>query len=89
MNAVYYTVLIVTPTQDFETEVRKVVRFLGKDINEEKMAKLLKHLSFESFQKNPMVNFDPLKSVGLLDPDAKFMRKGILGLYNSDDKGGT
>ncbi len=63
--------------QDLEGSVRKMAKFLQKDLNDEQVAKLVKHLSFDEMKNNKTVNFESV--VTDFSADGKFMRKGQVG----------
>lgn len=68
--------------RDLKTEVIKVAKFLNKSLNDDQLAKLVDHLSFKSMKNNPSTNFQPMKNLDA-DPDADFIRKGIIGDYKN------
>ncbi|CAK9297461.1 unnamed protein product [Gordionus sp. m RMFG-2023] len=63
--------------KNFRENIEKIADFLGADLSDEQIFKVLNHCSFESMQKNEKANRDwiPIfdKSKG------NFMRKGIVG----------
>ncbi|XP_043940839.1 sulfotransferase 1C1-like [Protopterus annectens] len=62
-----------------EQEIRKVMKFLEKDLPDHVISKIIEHTSFSSMKKNPMANYSTMPS-GLLDQSFhKFMRKGDVG----------
>ncbi|XP_043204618.1 sulfotransferase 1A1-like [Amphibalanus amphitrite] len=66
--------------KDMKTEIRKVVKFLGKDFTDEQVDKLAEHLHFDNFKNNPWVNAEHLKPLGLMHTDrGNFIRKGKTG----------
>ncbi|KAB0804001.1 hypothetical protein PPYR_00971 [Photinus pyralis] len=75
--------------KDLSTVIKKVAKFLGREINDDALQGLVKHLSFESMKKNPAVNFqsvvDMFASVyhKTTAPNV-FIRRGIVGGYKSD-----
>ena len=61
---------------DQEAAIRKVAKFLGKELSEEKIQSLVKHLDFKSMKQNKAVNYEFLAP----NPeDGSFMRKGLVG----------
>ncbi|XP_043942635.1 sulfotransferase 1C1-like [Protopterus annectens] len=65
--------------EDPEREIKKIARFLGKDLQPETISKIVHHTSFDKMKENPMVN-------GLDIPDfifdtsvSTFLRKGVVG----------
>lgn len=56
--------------------------FLGKKYSDEEIARLCEHLNINSFKKNPSINFDPLKNLGLMYADQEFVRQGNIFPYN-------
>ncbi|CAK1545175.1 unnamed protein product [Leptosia nina] len=65
--------------KDLPSAVRRVCDFFGKKYNNEQIARLCDHLSFESFKNNPSVNYDLMKELGLMKSDKEFVRKGKSG----------
>lgn len=77
--------------RDLDQEVKKVMKFLGKNFTQEQIDKLCDHLSFESIRKNEMINRnEELKifkeSFGKkYDPNEySFVRKGKVGGYKEE-----
>nr|CAD7460375.1 unnamed protein product [Timema tahoe] len=64
--------------KDLPGTVRKVAQFLNKSLSEEQVAQMSQHLNIENFRRNPAVNMDFLKEVGLLNSgEQSFIRKGV------------
>ncbi|XP_030064674.1 sulfotransferase 1 family member D1 [Microcaecilia unicolor] len=61
--------------EDPANEIRKLMRFLEKDLREEVLEKIIHHTSFQFMKKNPMTNYEGLSH----DTVFPFMRKGITG----------
>nr|CAD7263521.1 unnamed protein product [Timema shepardi] len=71
--------------KDLPGTVRKVAQFLNKSLSEEQVAQMSKHLNIENFRRNPAVNMDFLKEVGLLNSgEQSFIRKGGVGGWTSE-----
>ena len=64
--------------QDLAGQIRKTAAFLGKELTDEQVKLLTKHLSFEEFKNNPAVNKHELQDAGHYKKDRSFMRKGKL-----------
>ncbi|XP_001362373.1 sulfotransferase 1B1-like [Monodelphis domestica] len=65
--------------EDPKREIRKVMQFLGKNLDEEALNRIVQHTSFETMKTNFMVNYKALPAT-LMDHDiSPFMRKGITG----------
>jgi len=60
---------------DFETVIKEVAAFLGKEIDESGVDKLVAFLNINKMRKNPMVNKEWKNTEG----GPIFMRKGIVG----------
>jgi len=58
-------------------EIERVCQFLGKTPTEKQVELLVKHLRFDSFSKNKLVNYESLREAGAIKPGGKFTRKGI------------
>lgn len=72
--------------KDIRSVVLKVAKFLGTELNEEQIKKLLEHLSFDSMLNNPSCNYD--FAMGIFFNEGRFIRKGIIGdhkNYMTDD----
>lgn len=69
--------------QDLPGSIRRVAKFLGKELTQQQMERLCDHLSFENFKNNKSVNFEELREVGWLDEKETFIRKGFYPLYQS------
>ena len=65
--------------KDLPLCVRKVAKFLGKDVSDEMVQSLVDHLSFKQMRNNPAVNKEERKKLGLLTGEGHFMRKGEVG----------
>lgn len=52
--------------------------FLGRNLDENQLNRMIEHLKFENFQKNDAVNREHLKKNGTNKEDSKFIRKGSL-----------
>lgn len=71
--------------KDLEGIIRKVARFLEKELTNEQVDKLKNHLSFESMKNNRSVNYEGLVELNskfkLVDGEGSFMRSGSVGGY--------
>uniref|UniRef100_A0A8D0GXE5 Sulfotransferase n=1 Tax=Sphenodon punctatus TaxID=8508 RepID=A0A8D0GXE5_SPHPU len=65
--------------EDPQREIRKVLRFLEKDLKEEVVRKILHHTSFQEMQKNPTANYKMMTQSEMDHSVSPFMRKGIAG----------
>uniref|UniRef100_A0A8B9DLM5 Sulfotransferase n=1 Tax=Anser cygnoides TaxID=8845 RepID=A0A8B9DLM5_ANSCY len=62
--------------KDPRREVQKILQFLGKEVPEETVARILHHTSFQEMKKNPAANYETMPS-SLMDHSlSPFMRKG-------------
>ncbi|CAH2073434.1 unnamed protein product, partial [Iphiclides podalirius] len=66
-------------SKDLPATVRRVADFLGKQYSDEQNEGLCSHLKFDNFKKNPSVNMDELKHLGMLSKNESFIRKGKSG----------
>ncbi|NWV61937.1 ST1D1 Sulfotransferase, partial [Malurus elegans] len=65
--------------KDPRREVQKILQFLGKELAEETVERILHHTSFQEMKKNPLANYEMLPS-NIMDHNlSPFMRKGISG----------
>lgn len=62
--------------QDSRREIQKVMSFLGKELSEDVVQKILLHTSFKAMKNNPMVNFSGLPETVFDQSVSCFMRKG-------------
>ncbi|XP_005656568.1 sulfotransferase family cytosolic 1B member 1 [Sus scrofa] len=60
-------------------EIKKMVRFLEKNLNDEILDKIIYHTSFEMMKDNPLVNYTHLPSTVMDHSKSPFMRKGTAG----------
>ncbi|XP_015360792.1 sulfotransferase 1B1 isoform X2 [Marmota marmota marmota] len=60
-------------------EIKKITRFLEKNLNDEILDKIIHHTSFEVMKDNPLVNYTHLPTAILDHSKSPFMRKGITG----------
>ncbi|XP_029462879.1 sulfotransferase 1 family member D1-like isoform X2 [Rhinatrema bivittatum] len=65
--------------EDPAREIRKVMRFLEKDLGEEVQEKIVRHTSFQAMKENPMTNYETISHEVLDQTVSPFMRKGITG----------
>ncbi|XP_063791392.1 sulfotransferase 1C4-like isoform X2 [Pseudophryne corroboree] len=72
---VFYEDLVEDPKR----EIRKIMRFLGKDLSDEVIEKIRHHTSFQAMKENPMANFSTLPSVIFDQSISPFLRKGEVG----------
>ncbi|XP_018414632.1 PREDICTED: sulfotransferase family cytosolic 1B member 1-like [Nanorana parkeri] len=72
---VFYEDMLEDPSR----EIRKVVKFLGKDFSEEVVDKICQHTSFKAMKENSLTNYTALSSTIMDQSISPFMRKGICG----------
>ncbi|XP_066485097.1 sulfotransferase 1C4-like [Tiliqua scincoides] len=65
--------------KDPAQEIQKVAKFLGLELSESVLSKIVQHTSFESMKANPMANYSTVPSSILDHTVSPFMRKGIVG----------
>ena len=65
--------------KDLASNVRKVAKFLGKDVSDEMVEALVDHLSFKQMRNNPAVNKEERRKLGLFTGEGSFLRKGETG----------
>ena len=72
--------------EDLQRVVEKLARFLGKELNQETLQKIVKYGSFEEMKENSAVNKTRFGTY--LDQDiGKFMRKGEVGDWKNHFSG--
>ncbi|MEE6526411.1 hypothetical protein FKM82_027060 [Ascaphus truei] len=62
--------------EDLKREIRKVMKFLGKDLSEEVLEKIHRHTTFQAMKENPMANYSSIPSAVFNQSISPFMRKG-------------
>ena len=66
--------------KDREGVVRKVAKFLGKELSDEVVQKIVELTGFEQMKSNPLVNGEDVAQAGIFDySKSQFMRKGQVG----------
>ncbi|XP_065060408.1 sulfotransferase 1E1-like [Rhopilema esculentum] len=65
--------------EDLASCVRKVAKFLGKDVTEQQVQILVDHLSFKKMRRNRSVNLERFQDGKILDKEGSFLRKGEVG----------
>ncbi|POI29181.1 hypothetical protein CIB84_007069 [Bambusicola thoracicus] len=72
---------IPTPAvpQDPRREVQKILQFLGKEVAEETVARILHYTSFQEMKKNPTANYETMPTELMDHSLSPFMRKGVSG----------
>ncbi len=66
--------------QDLEGSLRKVAKFLQKELSDDQVARLIQHLSFDKMKNNKTVNFEAARKTDFSSPtEGRFMRKGQVG----------
>lgn len=65
-----------TTSQDPRREVHKILQFLGKEVAERMVAKILHHTSFQEMRKNPAANYEIMPAFLMDHSLSPFLRKG-------------
>uniref|UniRef100_A0A671G4X8 Sulfotransferase n=1 Tax=Rhinolophus ferrumequinum TaxID=59479 RepID=A0A671G4X8_RHIFE len=63
--------------KDPKREIRKVMEFLGKNLKEEVLDKIVNNTSFAVMKNNPMTNY--INDIEMNHSLSPFMRKGVVG----------
>lgn len=63
--------------QDLRGEIEKIARFLGKHPSEQQLNRMVEHLRIDKFAKNKAVNFEHYRWLNFMNPEGKFIRKGM------------
>lgn len=75
-----YLVSYESLQKDMKSEVRKMAKFLEKDVSENQIDAIVEHCSFSSMSSNENTDFSEFNKAGLMDfKVSKFMRKGQVG----------
>ncbi|XP_063285161.1 sulfotransferase 1C1-like [Pelobates fuscus] len=72
---IFYEDMIEDPMR----EIRKITRFIGKNLSEEVLEKIKEHTSFKAMKENPMANYSAFPSSLMDQSISPFMRKGTVG----------
>ncbi|NXS05415.1 ST1D1 Sulfotransferase, partial [Oxylabes madagascariensis] len=65
--------------KDPRREVQKILQFLGKELAEETVERILHHTSFQEMKKNPAANYETMLPTLMDHSLSPFLRKGISG----------
>ncbi|XP_069840596.1 sulfotransferase 1C1-like isoform X1 [Dendropsophus ebraccatus] len=65
--------------EDPKREIRKISKFLGKDLTDEVLDTICHHTSFDTMKNNPMANYTAMPSFIFNHSISPFMRKGKVG----------
>lgn len=60
-------------------EIQKLAKFIGKDLDDKTLDKIVYHTTFDVMKKNPMANYTSLPTDLLNHSVSPFMRKGTTG----------
>ncbi|XP_077159594.1 sulfotransferase 1B1-like [Paroedura picta] len=65
--------------EDLKREVKKTVHFLGKDLSDSVVDKIVRNTSFDVMKENPSTNYRMAPAAVMDQSISPFMRKGIAG----------
>ncbi|NXM53892.1 ST1D1 Sulfotransferase, partial [Illadopsis cleaveri] len=65
--------------KDPRREVQKILQFLGKELAEGTVERILHHTSFQEMKKNPAANYETMLPIFMDHSLSPFLRKGISG----------
>ena len=64
---------------DPKRELKRLCDFLGKKLDEKQMDAIIEWCSFDNMKKNPSVNYEWNKTLGIFAKEGEFFRKGQVG----------
>jgi hypothetical protein len=65
--------------QKLEEVVKSLAKFLNKELSDAQVKSIIEWCSFDNMKKNPTVNYEWYKEIGLFKKDGAFFRKGKIG----------
>ncbi|XP_067399017.1 sulfotransferase 2B1-like isoform X2 [Emydura macquarii macquarii] len=78
-NKNFFSITYEELQQDLPGSVRRICRFLGKELSEEQVAAVAENASFQSMKGNKMSNYSQLSDKYIDHEKGQFLRKGICG----------
>ncbi|XP_067399019.1 sulfotransferase 2B1-like [Emydura macquarii macquarii] len=78
-NENFFSITYEELQQDLSGSVRRICRFLGKELSEEQLAAVVENASFQSMKGNKMSNFSQMSDEYMDHQKGELMRKGICG----------
>lgn len=70
------SLLMSVTLQDPRQEVQKILQFLGKELAEGTVDRILHHTSFQEMKKNPAANYETMLPILMDHSISPFLRKG-------------
>lgn len=83
-SQLFGSLLMSTALQDPRREVQKILQFLGKELAEETVERILHHTSFQEMKKNPAANYETVLPALMDHKLSPFLRKGGVWLVVED-----
>lgn len=80
LNSIPVQLSATLPQQNPKREIQKVMQFMGKNLDEEVLDKIVQETSFEKMKENPMTNRSTVPKSILDQSISPFMRKGLWGI---------
>lgn len=78
------SLLMSITLQDPRREVQKILQFLGKELAEGAVERILHHTSFQEMKKNPAANYETMVPTLMDHSLSPFLRKGGVWLVVED-----
>lgn len=78
------SLLMSITLQDPRREVQKILQFLGKELAEGTVERILHHTSFQEMKKNPAANYETMLPTLMDHSLSPFLRKGGVQLVVED-----
>ena len=70
--------------RDQRGTIKKIAEFLGKELDEKMIDRIIEATSVEAMRKNDEFNWHPMREAGLWSKKVEFIRKGVIGDWKNE-----